>query len=350
MAVTLLTRPDIRGDATRREFLIGSAALAALLAGCADDPRTATSSAAGGDPTAAPSSAPPSASPARVVALGQNQDADTLIALGIIPVGMPAGFSTDIYPWTQPALGGRSVELIRSAESLPLEQIAALRPDLIVATTEYGLDPVRTKLEAIAPVLGPGTSADREIWQQTTLRIGAAVGKESEARALVDKTEGVLRAAREAHPEWSGRTYTFGPVIPGQELYTVSSTADASAALLNQLGLELSPKVTALPESDTPGRATVSLENLAVLDADALLLLFFGDGGRDLESNPLFTQLDAVKRGSFIDVDPDVGIALAFPSVLSIPFGIERIVPQLEKALAARGAGGGADPEATPTP
>ena len=184
-------------------------------------------------------------------------------------------------------------------------------------------------------MLGPSTTADEENWQETTTRVGEAVGRVDEARRLVEDTDALLTSVRDAHPAWVGRTFTFGPVVPGQQLYTVSSTAYPSAALLTQLGLVLAPAVTALPKSETPGRANVSLENLGVLDADVLMLVHFGgDGPRtEFERAPLFQQVPAVRRGSYVAVEPSVALGLAFPSVLNIPYSVERVTPQLEAAL-----------------
>ncbi len=203
-----------------------------------------------------------------------------------------------MYPWTAEALGSRKVEVVQTADSIPIEQVAAYRPDLIVATTFYDLDRFRGPLERIAPVVGPGTTAAEETWQQTTLRVGEAVGRAGEARRLVSDTEGAIASVRDAHPTWAGRTYTFGPVTPGEQLYTISSTKDP-------------------------------------VDADALLLVHFGgDGPRTaFEAQPVFQQIPAVQRGSYVALDGDVAIGLAFPSVLSIPYAVERLTPLLENAL-----------------
>lgn len=226
---------------------------------------------------------------------------------------------------------------MQTTDSVPIEQIAAYRPDLIVATTLYSFEQFRGPLEQIARVVGPTSTADQESWQQTTMRVGEAVGRADEARKLVEEIAAGLVAVRDAHPAWAGRTFTFGPVSPGEQLYTVSSTEDVSASLLTQLGLVLSPSVTSLPPSDTAGRAEVSLEQLSLLDADGLLLTHFGgDGPRaEFEAQPLFQQLGAVQRGSYVALEADVALGLAFPSVLSIPYSVERLVPQLEKALDA---------------
>lgn len=92
-----------------------------------------------------------------------------------------------------------------------------------------------------------------------------ALGQGSDADALialgvapVDMSAAFNERVRDEHPDWAGRTFTTGPVTPGEQLYTVSSADDVSAGLLQQLGLVLSPKVAALPASDTTGRASSS--------------------------------------------------------------------------------------------
>lgn len=92
---------------------------------------------------------------------------------------------------------------------LPFEQVAALKPDLIVATTynttnnDYDTD--RPHLERIAKVLGPTSTTQRDTWQQSTIRVGEAVGLGNEARRLVADTEAKLTAVRDAHPTGKAR-------------------------------------------------------------------------------------------------------------------------------------------------
>lgn len=339
MTAALLTRPSTifsdesptrsgpwLGPVTRRGFLGGAAGGAVLLG-------------LGACGTDGPSGIPSPPSPTRVVALGLGADADTLIALGITPVAMSAGYTGDVYPWTAEALGDRKVEIVQALDSIPIEQVASHRPDLIVATTLFEFEQVRAQLAQIATVIGPTTTADKESWQQTTMRVGEAVGRADQARKLVEDTEAGLSAVRDAHPNWAGKTYTAGPAGPPNEpLYTISSTENFSAEIYATLGLILSPKVTALPESDTPGRANVSQEQIRLLDADVVMLTHLSgpEARAAFEAQPLFQQLPAVQRGSYIAQEGDVGIGLAFPSVLSIPWSIERMVPLLEKALNAR--------------
>lgn len=126
MTLTLLDRPTLPDrpallvdDATRRQFLIGGASLATLLAGCGNstDREPAATGSAGfprtlkgkEGPTAIP------AEPRRVVAVGFQRDTDTAIALGVTPVAMSensAIFPSGVAPWVEAALTASTPPLV----------------------------------------------------------------------------------------------------------------------------------------------------------------------------------------------------------------------------------------------
>ncbi|MGQ0679882.1 MAG: ABC transporter substrate-binding protein [Actinomycetota bacterium] len=328
---------EILNDLTRREFIVGLSA-AGLLAACCRE--TGSKGSAPGTPSdradATSGSDSASSQVARVVSLGQGADSDALIALGVTPVAISKGFNdTGIYPWTAAALGEGRPDLLSIDDGPPLEQSATARPDLIMATTYYDLVDNQEKLSQIATIVGPATTADRETWQLSPVRAGQAIGKGDEAQELVTAIEDRIAGVKASHPHWEGRTFTFGPVSDASnEQYTVNRPGEASAVIFEELGLVLAPSVLALPQSATPGRGLFSLERLDVLDADVMMLVFFGDEPRKVfTANPLFQQLSAVRRGAFIDLDREIALGLAFPSVLSLPFALDRIVPLLEEAL-----------------
>lgn len=91
--------------------------------------------------------------------------------------------------------------------------------------------------------------------------------------------------------------------------------------------------MAALPQNDSPGRASVSAENLGVLDADVVIFSFPAGGEEYLESIPVFGQLDAVRAGRYVRLETDTSTALAFPSALSIPYGLDRMVRALSAIL-----------------
>lgn len=155
----------------------------------------------------------------------------------------------------------------------------------------------------------------------------------SRLRPVITETENKTKKTAQDNPIFAGKTVSFS-VVSSREVYTVLEE-DSSGTFLKQLGLTISPKITALPESSYPGRALVSLENLGVLDADVMIVTYLtGDDRTFLESSQLFQQLNAVKNDAYIPLDFLVSVAMAYPSPLSIPYALEGMAPVVTKALA----------------
>ncbi|WP_156096452.1 iron-siderophore ABC transporter substrate-binding protein [Amycolatopsis jejuensis] len=325
---------------SRRTFLRAAGALSATaaLAACGSPSGETTAPAGPGFPVevrGVQGTATVARKPERVVSVGQYRDTDAAVALGVVPLltpdlskFLPGGTS----PWLRARAGDRLPQLYADAQ-LPFERIAAAKPDLILGTDRPALAQDYPTLTGIAPTISPDTGYNKDTWQVTTRRIGSALGRSAEAERLVGEVESAISAAKSANPKFAGRTFTIGPVT-GETVTTISSPQDASALFLAQLGLVLSPKVTSLPNTSIPGRSQISPERLDLLDADVLVLTYATpDSRKRLEAEPLFQQLPAVRRGSYIPLDMTTAIALAFPTALSVPYGLKECVPKIAAAL-----------------
>ena len=308
------------------------------LAACGGDPATTTPSAAGsaGFPVTLKGkegTATIPAQPRRVIAVGFQRDTDTALALGVTPIAMTENtlFPNRIAPWVESKLTDPKPELLNTA--IPIEKIAGLRPDLILATDSYELTDSYSRLVQIAPTLSYTESVDSDTWQQRTTLIGQALGRNEQARKIIVDTEAKIKNAAQDHPAFAGTTFSFSAVF-ARRVETVLAS-DAAVRFLEQLGLKISPEVAAQPQSGNPGRANVSLENLRLLDADIMIVTYTTDDDRTfIESNQIFQQLDAVKNGNYVPLDLSVALALGFPSVLTIPYALDRAVPAVAKVLA----------------
>ncbi len=258
-----------------------------------------------------------------------------MLALGVTPTGMVRhdSFESGSAPWVEAALGKARPEIFDGATGLPFEKIAALRPDLIVATDDYGLADNFARLSQIAPTVSYVDGVESDTWQQRATHIGQALGREAATEQLiVDITAKVMEAAL-ANPGFAGKTLSYFYASQG-EIRAITG-GDAGLALLRQLGLTISPKLAGLPQADSPGRSSVSPENIGLLDADVMLASYPTDADRTFfESNPLVPRLNAVRGGTYVIIDQPVSVALAFPSVLSIPYALDRTVTAIADALA----------------
>src|SRR4051794_3006695 len=91
--------------------------------------------------------------PERVVVLGWSAQ-DTVYALGLTPVGMPAypygGGDDGVLPWNDEFYDAERTTLLDTADGVPLEEVAALRPDVILAPYEGFDESVYEDLSGIA--------------------------------------------------------------------------------------------------------------------------------------------------------------------------------------------------------
>jgi iron complex transport system substrate-binding protein len=273
------------------------------------------------------------APPTRVVALGQT-DPETALALGVTPVGLREAFTGGVEPWIADALRSAEPELLNVNAGVPFEKVAALRPDLILAGDLFSMDQATyDRLAAIAPTVAYRTETAEDSWQDNALTIGRALGREAEAERLVADVEGRIAAEAEAHPEFAGTTFSFSNHYEPGALVTLQDGPVVD--VFEGLGLQVTPAVAELPQSDTSaGNADLSLERLATLDADVVLMVYGQDALREqLEANPIYRRLDAVRRGDDVFVPFVLAIALRSPSALSLPWSLDRLVPELERAL-----------------
>lgn len=303
-------------------------ALLAMPAALAQDfPRTITH-AFGTTAIAAP--------PKRIVAL-TDIDFDIALGLGLFPVlSANAGYDAETAPYHQPYLDawqGEPVQFFSPYAGAPFETILAADPDVILATGYWALDSDYERLSAIAPVVAYQNQGDAvATWQDKTRTVGAALGLEDKAEALIARVEARFAEVAAANPQFAGKTVTYGVVHPEQFSY-MSVPGDASTMFFKLLGFSL----PATAAQFTPEASAVSRERLDLFDADVLLLAFPFEGEafvtqKELEADPLFRRIPAVAAGHYIVVPPDVASTLAYPSPLSTLWTLERMQAALEAA------------------
>lgn len=269
------------------------------------------------------------AAPQRIVAM-IDRDADTLLALGVVPVGIHSlfGFEQGVGPWSE-ALLGTATPAVWGGREYNYEAIAALKPDLIVFANSGGDKDVYDRLSAIAPTIGlpKGAIGWEATVQQTTQVIADALGRRDDGVALLAKLDDYLAATKAAHPEFAGKTANYLDIYPGG----ISSYSARHIVNTMLYGAGFSPIAAAeLPEGQSS--VQVSAELLPDYDADIVVIYPFGRTLADLEAEtPTLGALASVKDGRAFVLD---NLAFSNASVLSIPYALERVVPEFSKALA----------------
>lgn len=272
--------------------------------------------------------------PVRIVALGTN-DIDVVFALGLQPVGVAANFATGgLAPWLENDYSADGVEILAISPEMPLEKIAALRPDVILASPLPTIDANYELLNEIAPVVADTSGVLADSWQDRTLKIGLALGMLTEAQAVVDQGESALADVAAQNPHLAGKTYTLA-WAQSADAIAVMAADDITSELFGQLGLTIPEAVTDLVVNESGGAGTgaaaLSLETMEALDADLMIVAFGNAELQDtFESNGIFALIPAVAEGRFMPVDVPTIAAFRVPSALSIGWMFEQLAPLFE--------------------
>lgn len=274
--------------------------------------------------------------PERVVTVGYN-DHDAVLALGVTPVGVRDWFGDQpyaVWPWAQEQLGDAQPEVLPS-EALNFEQIAGLRPDLIIGVYSGMAQEEYATLSEIAPTIA---QSDEFIdfgvpWQEQTRVVGQALGRTEQAEELVAELEARFAEAREEHPEFEDATGVIALTGEGGNYYPYG-LQDGRARFLTSLGFQLPTQVAELAGDEF--FATISHEQLELVDADLLIWIVNTPAeGEALANDPIYQQLDASTQGRdlFLNISQPLGGALAFSTVPSLSFALDELVPQIAAAV-----------------
>ena len=149
-----------------------------------------------------------SAAPTRVVSAGFTEQ-DSLLAVGIVPIATTEWWGAQpfaVWPWAQPKLGPAQPVVLNLDNGIQVDQIAALKPDLIVATNA-GVDAdTYQKLSAIAPTI-PQSGADAffEPWKDQAATIGLAVFQDDAMKALIKAVDDKFTSVGAANEQFKDK-------------------------------------------------------------------------------------------------------------------------------------------------
>lgn len=268
--------------------------------------------------------------PQRVVTLDW-AGADDLLALGVQPLTTRKWVCFDqpyaVCPWAQDLLTSEPLVLGKDY-SLDYEVLASTNPDLIIALWSGITDKDYLKLSELAPVVAvpEGVNDFGLPWDERAILTGKALGKQAEAEKLVDEINAQFKAA--TCPEWQGKTAAIG-FVSATDFGAIANN-DPSMQIMRNLGFVL-PDSLAKDAADVD-YLPLSAEEIGRLDADLLLWINTGDDNR-ITSLTGYDLLKAHQEGREILLDKELNNAFRHATLLSLPYAIDKLVPQIKKAI-----------------
>ncbi|MGP9538480.1 ABC transporter substrate-binding protein [Brachybacterium sp. AOP43-C2-M15] len=291
------------------------------------------------------------AEPTRIVTVSW-VNADTLLALDIVPAGMPTvtwggndNGSTDWIDAKLEELGagwdadGAPTQYDES-DGVNYDEMAALTPDLIVAAYSGLTEEEYGQLSKIAPTIGPLAPNYTASWDEVLSAVGQATGRADEASELASSITADLAAVGEENPAVAGATFIAGTLGLADSSISLYVGEDTRPRFFTALGMTQADVITENTEDADNFFLEWSAERADELDSD--IFYTWAEAGstvEDFQANDLFAQIPAVSGGGVVLTDDDhLTLSISAANALSLPWALENFVPTVvEVAQSVRG-------------
>ncbi|MDT5318013.1 MAG: iron complex transport system substrate-binding protein [Mycobacterium sp.] len=269
--------------------------------------------------------------PRRVVSAGYTGQ-DDLLALGVVPIAVTNWFGDQpfgVWPWAQPKLGNAKPVVLNLDNGIQVQQIAGLKPDLIVAT-DAGLDEdTYQKLTAIAPTLPQSDGyAFFEPWKDQATAIGQAVFRPDQIKSLINGVDKSFAGVADKYPQFKNKRVLLLEGKFHQD--NVVATTGWRTEFLTQMGLAIADSVT--PFAVDQQRAFIPRDKIKSALGAADLLIWTTENDNDqaaLVANP---DVAALRARSVFTTKDQAG-AIAFASPLSYPLVADQLPSRIADIL-----------------
>ena len=225
---------------------------------------------------------------------------DYLVSLGVTPVAQwTVGNDSD-----QAYLQDKLAEVPRINYELPFEDVLSFEPDLLLMDSNSMVEGDKyDQYSKIVPTYVV-TNGEDVTWRERLTDIAKVLHKEEQAAQVEADYDDLVAATKETYADQiQGKSIAVLWVV-NNSVFMVSETKSSGQLLYHELGFEVPALVSEISESATADWSAVSLEKLAELDADYLILVN-SDKGADFFSEQVWQNLDAVKNNHLWEFGPE---------------------------------------------
>ncbi|WP_429961776.1 ABC transporter substrate-binding protein [Enterococcus sp. AZ083] len=225
---------------------------------------------------------------------------DYLVALGVTPVAQwTVGNDSD-----QAYLQDKLADVPRINYDLPYEDVLSFEPDLLLMDSNSMVEGDKyDQYSKIAPTYVV-TNGEEVTWRERLTDIAKVLHKEEEAAQVEADYDDLVATTKETYADQiQGKSIAVLWVV-NNSVFMVSETKSSGQLLYHELDFEVPSLVSEISESATADWSAVSLEKLAELDADYLILVN-SDKGADFFSEQVWQNLDAVKNNHLWEFGPE---------------------------------------------
>lgn len=237
------------------------------------------------------------ADPQRVIA---SYLEDYLVALDVTPVAQwTVGNDSD-----QAYLQDKLADVPRINYDLPYEDVLSYEPDLLLMDSNSMVEGDKyAQYSKIAPTYVV-TNGEDVTWRDRLNDIAKVLHKEDQAKQVETDYDDLVTSTKETYADKiEGKSVAVLWVV-NNSAFMVAQTKSSGQLLYQELGFSVPSLVTEISETATADWSAVSLEKLAELDADYLILVN-SDEGADFFNDQVWQNLKAVKDGNLWEFGPE---------------------------------------------
>ena len=241
----------------------------------------------------------------RVVILGEEFLLADALAMGLTPIAATATLNDRFVGIN------RNTDMIQPLPSTEanFELLASLEPDLIVATQNL-IDIV--SLDTLEGITTTKVVASSD-WRQQVIELGEILGTDETADEILNEYDTLISETKQSLA--SDLTVSVVTIYPGNTIAVWVDGPSNIPQTLIDLGVELFPNKSTY-QNARYGRAYLSLEQISDLNSPFILLAQSNEVSgeseslNEIESNPLWQNLPAVKSGNVVVIN-----RLGYPGV-----------------------------------
>ena len=270
-------------------------------------------------------------------------NADSVLALGLVPVGMPVvtwgGNDNGSTDWIDAALAELGADWgsenapaqYDETDGLAVDQMAALTPDLIVAAYSGLTQEEYDQLSKIAPTIGPVSPNYTTSWQDALAAVAAATGRTQQGAELTAQLEADLAAVGEENPAVAESTVIAGTLGLADNSINLYVGEDTRPRFFTALGMTQAPVI----EENTADEDSFYLQWSAERADELVSDLFYtwaapGTTAEDFRDHELFAQIPAVADGGLVITDDEhATLSISAASAISLPWALQNLVPAI---------------------
>ena len=234
------------------------------------------------------------ANPQWIVDLSGNSDILSILGYKVVGTANSDAYDYTKFPsYLEETLSGAEILGYSMQDTMDVEAIMNLNPDLIVISTVQ--EKMYDQLSEIAPTVMIQLEALN--WKDDVRALGKVFGKEDVANEWIANYEAKAKEAGDKIKAEYGEDTTYLSFLASGGQFFVFDGAGFGDVLYNDMGLA---KPEGMPEQTDSSLPVVTYEGLAAIKADYIFAIATDEDLAQLESNPIWNNLPAVKEGKVV--------------------------------------------------